>query len=110
MRVQRNDQVVVLRGKDRGKQGRVLEVNVKSGRVIVESINIVKRHVKPSPNLRQAGIVEQPSPMSVSNVKVICDKCNRATRVGHNVLQIDEGGRPKRERVRICKRCHEQIG
>ncbi len=110
MRVHRNDQVVVVRGKDRGKQGRVLIVHPKIQRVTVETVNIMKRHVKPSPTLRQAGIIEQPSPLAVSNLKVICNKCGKATRVAYKVIQVTEGGQTRREKVRTCKKCHEQIG
>ncbi len=110
MNVHRNDQVVVITGKDRGKRGRVLEADPKQARVLVEGVNVMKRHVRPTATMRQAGIVEKPGFMAVSKVMVICDKCGKATRVAHQVLQLQEGGATQRDRVRICKRCKQQIG
>lgn len=105
MDIRRNDTVIVLRGKDRGKRGRVLKVNLKTERAIVEAVNLVKKHVKPNPNVRQAGIVERPGFLAVSNLKLVCPKCSKASRVGHKVLPNETGHR----NVRICKACNEQI-
>ena len=109
MNIRKNDTVVVLRGKDRGKRGRVLQVDLTKRRVIVEAINLIKRHVKPNPNIRQAGIVERPGSLAVSNLKLICTKCGKPSRVGHRILPAAEVGEARARKVRICKSCNEQI-
>ncbi|MBI3743431.1 MAG: 50S ribosomal protein L24, partial [Chloroflexi bacterium] len=96
-------------GKDRGKRGKVLDANPKTGRVTVENISVIKRHTKANPNLRQAGIVERPAPINASNVMVICDKCSKPTRVGYQVVHVQEMGATRRDRTRVCKQCHQQI-
>ncbi len=110
MNIHKNDQVLVTGGKDRGKKGKVLGALPKRGLVVVEGVNVVKRHVRPTATMRQAGIVERPAPFPASRVLLICDKCGKPTRVGHQVLQIQEGGKTKRETARICKQCKQQIG
>lgn len=110
MRIRRNDMVLVTAGKDRGKKGKVLSADPKHGVVVVEAVNLVKRHLKASPNLRQAGIIEKPAPLPVSKVKVICDKCGKPTRTSLKVVHVqDAAGAEKREKVRVCKQCHQQI-
>ncbi len=101
-KIKRNDTVLVLRGKDRGKTAKVRFVYPRNGTAIVEGINKVKRHLKASANLRQAGIVERESPVRLSNVMLICSKCSKPTRVGSKLL---EDGK----KVRICRNCQEQI-
>lgn len=110
MRVRRNDQVLVTHGKDRGKTGRVMSVDLKHQRVIVEGLNLVKRHMKASPNLRQAGIVERAAPLSAAKVKIVCDKCGKATRTSFRVVHVHAPEGDKREKVRVCKQCGQQIG
>ena len=110
MKIRRNDTVLVTRGKDRGKRGRVLQTDPTKGKVLVEGVNVIKKHVRPNPNIRQAGIVEQPSLLSVANVKLVCEKCGKPSRTGHGILTIEEGGVTRSEKVRICKSCQEQIG
>ncbi len=102
MNVLREDNVLVIAGKERGKTGRVRQVLPKEDRVIVEGINVVKRHMKPrSATARQAGIIEKEAPLHASNVQVICPKCNKPTRIGHGIVD----GR----KVRVCKHCGEQF-
>ena len=109
MKIRRNDNVLVLTGKDRGKTGKVLGVDPGKGRITVEGVNFLKKHVRPNPAVRQAGIVERPGPLSISNVKIICPKCGKATRVGHELLQVQEGDSTRQQKVRVCKQCHQQI-
>ncbi|RDI74652.1 ribosomal protein L24 [Gaiella occulta] len=115
MKIKKGDMVQVLAGKDRGKQGRVLEARPTDGSVIVENLNLVKRHTKPKP-IRDAsrmggtqiipgGIVEKASPLDVSNVMLVCPTCKQATRVGVKVKEI----KGETVRVRFCKRCNEEI-
>jgi large subunit ribosomal protein L24 len=98
--VRRGDTVVVIAGKDRGKPRTVERVDREKGRVVVEGVNLVKRHQKPTANLTQSGIIEKPGSIAVSSVMVVCGRCKEPTRIGHTVLA---DGR----RVRKCIRCGE---
>lgn len=100
--VRKNDLVMVVAGKDRGKRGKVLRVIPKTGAVLVERINIVKRHTRPGAASQQGGILEKEAPLPVSNVMVICSRCDRAVRTGHSFLA---DGR----KVRVCKQCGEAV-
>jgi large subunit ribosomal protein L24 len=100
--IKKNDTVKVIAGKDKGKSGKVLRLIPKKDRVIVEKINMVKRHMKPSQQTRQGGILEKESPIHVSNLMLICSKCTDPTRVGYKVLDDDR-------KVRYCKKCEEVI-
>lgn len=104
-RVRSGDTVLLIAGKDRGKRGRVTAVFPRKERLTVEGLNIVKRHIKPSPRARQAGIVEQEAPLHLSNVMLVCTRCDRPTRVGHTFLQQGE----RQRKVRTCRRCGEII-
>jgi len=117
MRVKKGDLVQILSGKDRGKQGRVIEARPNERRVVVENLNIVKRHTKPRPmkdasrmggtQIAPGGIVEKASPVDVSNVMVVCPVCKNATRVGVVVKDV----KGEQVRVRVCKRegCGQEI-
>ena len=109
MKIHRNDNVLVLTGKDRGKTGKVLAVDPRKGRLTIEGINFLKKHVKPNQAVRQAGIVERPGALSTSNVMLLCTKCGKPTRVGHQVLDVQEGDVTRRQKVRVCKICQQQI-
>jgi large subunit ribosomal protein L24 len=101
--VRKNDSVVVLSGRDRGKRGRVLSVIPEKSRVLVEGVNIVKRHTKPNPQRNiKGGIVEREGPIDASNVQVVCPECNHPTRVGNRLLG---DGR----KVRVCRKCEGVI-
>lgn len=100
--VRRGDTVVVISGKDRGKKGKVQRVLPVKRRVVVEGVNIVKRHQKPTRQVMQGGIIEKEAPIHISNVMLVCPRCSRPTRVGRKVL---EDGR----RLRVCKRCGEVV-
>ncbi len=102
LRIRKGDEVVVIAGRDRGKRGKVQEVDGPSGKVIVAGVNIGKRHTKPNPTKNQkGGIVDQPMGLAMGKVMVICPHCSEATRVGH---RMDED-----TKERICKRCGEPI-
>ena len=102
MRVRREDTVQVIAGKDKGKRGKVQRVFPKENRVVVEGANIIKRHVRPRPNVRQAGIVQREAPFHASRVMLVCKHCNHPVRVGHKFL---EDGK----KVRVCRSCKEVI-
>jgi len=104
MNVRKGDTVLVLAGKDRGKRGTVERVErTKRGMgVVVPGLNMAKRHQRPRTRTQQAGILDIPVPIHVSNVQVVCPRCGKPTRIGHQVLE-------NRSRVRVCKHCGEQI-
>ena len=97
MSIKKDDLVVVLSGKDKGKQGKVLEVMPKSGKVVVEKVNVVSRHTKPRKQGEQGGIVKAEGALYASKVMPVCPKCGKATRVGHT----EKDGK----KVRVCKKC-----
>jgi large subunit ribosomal protein L24 len=99
--VKTGDQVVVINGKDRGARGKVLQVSPKEGKVIVEGINMITKHVKPTRVGQQGGIVKAESPIYACKVQLICPKCGKPTRVGHT---IEEKG-DKKTKLRVCKKC-----
>lgn len=102
MRIRKGDEVEVIAGKDRGKRGTVQEVSPSAGTVVVAGVNIAKRHTKPNPQRNvKGGIVEQPAPLDVSKVMLVCPHCGKATRVGHKIEDA--------EKSRVCKRCGEEI-
>jgi|SRR5215207_809106 large subunit ribosomal protein L24 len=111
-RIKREDLVQVLTGRDRGKRGKVRRILVKDGRAIVADLNIVKKHQKAQPGVRQAGIIDLEAPIHLSNLAPVCSKCDRPTRVG--TRELDEpkrypSGRERRMRARYCKNCGEQF-
>ncbi|MDR1947029.1 MAG: 50S ribosomal protein L24 [Desulfovibrio sp.] len=107
-RIHKDDVVLVVAGKDKGKVGRVLKVLHKKDRVLVEKVNMVVRHVKPNPQTQQAGgRIEKEMALHVSNVMVQCPVCNKATRVGYRYLEETKDGRSGLKRVRFCKKCNE---
>jgi large subunit ribosomal protein L24 len=100
--VRRGDVVGVITGRERGKRGKVLRVLTDKGRVVVEHVNMIKRHQRPTQKLRQGGIIEREGPLALSNVLLVCSRCDRPVRTGITVLA---DGR----KVRTCKRCGEPI-
>ena len=102
MKIRKNDEVLVIRGDDRGKRGKVHRSFPRDERILVEGVNFVKRHMRPRPNVKQAGIVEREAPIHVSSVMLLCSKCHRPTRVGFRILE--DGSK-----VRSCRRCGEVI-
>ena len=101
MSVKKDDVVVVLSGKDKGKQGKILEVFPKQGKVVVEKVNMVSRHTRPRQQGEQGGILQKEAPLYACKVQRVCPKCNKPTRPAHKVL---EG-----KKVRICKKCGAEI-
>ena len=117
MRIKKGDLVQILSGKDRGKQGKVLEARPKERRVIVENLNTVKRHTKPRPmrdssrmggsGIEPGGVITKPAPIDVSNVMIVCPACDRPTRVGVTFKEI----KGERVKIRVCRRadCGQEI-
>ena len=102
MKIRKNDTVLVIAGKDKGKKGKVRFARPKDERLLVEGVNFVKRHSKARGAVKQAGIIEREEPIQVANIMLLCTKCNQPTRVGFRVL---EDGK----KVRICRSCQEVI-
>jgi large subunit ribosomal protein L24 len=102
MKIRKNDTILVIVGKDQGKTGKVRFSHPKKEQVIVEGINFIKKHTKARGRVRQAGIIQLEAPIYISNVMLLCSKCNHPTRVGFRFL---EDGR----KVRVCRRCSEVI-
>jgi large subunit ribosomal protein L24 len=102
MKIRKNDTVLVIAGKDLGKKGKVRKALPKNDKVIVEGVNMIKRHSRAKGQARQAGIIELEAPLDVSNVILICNKCNKPARVGFRFLT---DGR----KARICRSCDEVI-
>jgi large subunit ribosomal protein L24 len=102
MKIRKDDTVVITTGKDSGKKGKVRHAWPDKGRVIVDGANMIKRHSRARRAARQAGIIELEAPIHVSNVMLVCSKCNKPTRVGFQFLADGK-------RVRVCKSCQEVI-
>jgi large subunit ribosomal protein L24 len=100
--IKKEDKVKVIAGKDRGKIGKVLTVNRKKGRLLIEKINIVKRHSKPTAQNKQGGIIEKEMPIQWSNVMVICNKCVTPARV--KMQRLEDG-----KKIRVCVKCGEAL-
>lgn len=100
--VKTGDEVVVINGKNRGKRGKVMQVSPKEGKVIVEGVNVVTKHVKPRQMGEPGGLIKAESALYADKVQLVCPKCDKPTRVGHDV---DKNGK----KVRVCKKCNAQF-
>src|SRR6266853_2880445 len=106
IQLKKNDQVKVIAGRDRGKTGRVLDVDTGTGRLLVEHVNMIKRHTKKNPAKQIAGrIAEKEAPIAVSNVMILCGKCG-AVRIRHHVVAMAGG---KSRRTRVCHKCGQVL-
>lgn len=101
-RIRKDDKVIVVTGKDKGKIGTVLKVDAEKGRVLIEKVNIVKKHAKASAKTAQGGIIEKENPVAISNVMIVCSRCTESTRVGMRSLEDDT-------KMRVCKKCNEPM-
>ena len=98
--IKRDDMVMVIAGKEKGKTGKVLKILPKKDRAVVEKVNFIKRHMRPGAHSRQGGIIEKENPIHLSNLMVVCGNCTDPARVGRKVLEDGTG-------VRYCKKCDE---
>lgn len=101
MKIHKDDQVLIISGKDKGRKGKVIEALPKETRIIIENINLRKKHVRPKKSGEKGQIVELPGPLNVSDVKIICPKCNKAARIGYKI--------ENKKKYRICKKCNQEI-
>ena len=97
MNIRKDDKVIVLSGKDKGKEGKVLSADPKGGKVVVEGVNVASKHMKPKKRGDQGGIIKMETPIYACKVMVVCPKCGKPTRVAH---KLDAG-----KNVRVCKKC-----
>ena len=102
MKIKKNDTVLVIAGKDKGKKGKVRFSHPKGEEVVIEGVNFIKKHAKAKGQARQTGIIELEAPIHISNIMLLCNKCNRPTRIGFQFL---ENGK----KVRICRSCREVV-
>lgn len=100
--IKKNDVVVVTKGKEKGKSGKVLRLDAEKGRAIVEKVNFIKRHSRPSQQMRQGGIIEKEAPLPLPNLMILCTKCNKPVRIRKKLLE--DGGK-----VRICHQCGDVL-
>jgi len=102
LKLRKDDRVFIISGKDKGKNGKVLSINTADGRILVEGINFIKKNMRRTQENQQGGIIQKESPLSISNVMLLCKHCNRPARVGFKKLQDNS-------KVRFCKKCNEVI-
>ncbi len=101
MKIKKGDTVLIISGKDKGKKGKVLEAMPRQNRIMVEGVNIVKKHRRPKSEGEKGQIVELVKSIDVSNVKLICPKCAKSTRVGYKIIS--------KKKYKICKKCQQEI-
>lgn len=101
MKLRKGDTVIVRLGKDKGKKGKVQSIFPKEGKLIVEGINVVKRHMKKKDDKHPAGIIDVTKPIIFSKLSFLCPKCNKAARIGYLIV--------RKEKIRICKKCEQKI-
>ncbi len=101
MKIKKGDTVLIISGKDKGKKAKVLESFPKDNKIMVEGVNIVKKHRKPKKENEKGQVVEIPKPIDASNVKLVCPKCNKTTRVGYRLTE--------KGKYRICKKCEQEL-
>ena len=100
--IKKNDTVLVITGDEKGKKGRVRTVEPGNNRLLIESVNMIKKHMKPSKKYAQGGIIEKEAPVHMSNVMLVCPKCSKPTRIGNSIL---ENGK----KIRSCRKCGEVV-
>ena len=102
MKIKKSDTVLVIAGKDKGKKGKVRKVLPDNDALLIDGVNLIKKHARPTKQARQAGIIERESPVDISNVMYLCDKCHKPARLG--CRQLEDG-----KKVRYCKACQEVV-
>ncbi len=106
MKIRKEDTVLVIAGKNKGKKGKILMVFADEAKVLVEGVNLVKRHVKPKKSGEKGQVVTRPASLPVSNIKLVCPKCGKAARIGLKAKVKDE---KQKSKTRICKKCKQEI-
>lgn len=101
MKIKKDDTVLIISGKDRGRKGKVIKSFPKQSKISVEGINLVKKHRRPRNEREKGQVIELPKPIDISNVKLICPKCGKAARVGYRII--------KKKKYRVCNKCKQEI-
>lgn len=101
MKIIKGDTVLIISGKDKGKKGKVLGALPRENKILVEGVNLKKRHQKPKKSGEKGQVVTKPAPFDASNVKIICPKCGKAARIGYRILE--------KKKYRVCKKCGQEI-
>jgi len=116
MKIKKGDTVLIISGKYRGKKGKVLKTFPKENEILVEGVNLVKKHQRPRREGEKGQIIELPKPIDISNAKLICPKCGKPTRVGHKIIsniknpyKAEPSGFRQKSKIRICKKCGQEI-
>lgn len=106
MKIKKGDKILIISGKYRGKTGKVLDINTKEAKIRAEGVNLIKKHSKPKREGEKGQVVELPAYFDISNAKLVCPKCGKATRVGYEISKVKG---EKRSKSRICKKCGQLI-
>jgi len=101
MKIKKGDKVLIISGKDRGRIGKIIQVFPQKNKIVVEGMNLRKKHIRPKRGGEKGQIVQIPTPFDISNAKLICPKCGKPTRVGYKIIE--------RRKLRSCKRCNQEI-
>ncbi len=102
MKIKKDDKVLVIAGKDKGKKGKVAKALPSLGRIVVEGVNVRKKHIRPRKEGEKGQIAQISMPINASNIMVICSKCNKTTRVGYSLME-------NKKKVRVCKKCGGEL-
>ena len=109
MNIKKGDKVKILAGKDKGKTGKVLQVFDAANRASVEGLNLLIKHLRPRKQGEKGQRIEFPAPLNLSNIMLVCPKCDRPTRVGHKNLEVMKNDVKQNKKVRVCKKCQQVI-
>jgi large subunit ribosomal protein L24 len=109
MNIKKNDRVKILAGKDKGKAGKVLQVFIDEKKASVEGLNLLIKHMRPRREGEKGQRIEFPAALDLSNVMLVCPKCDKATRVNHKTIEVGAGEKKVSKKVRVCKKCKQVI-
>lgn len=109
MKIKKGDKVKIISGKDNGKTGKVLQIFPSKNKVSIEGRNLLIKHMRPRREGEKGQRIEFPAPMDLSNVILVCPKCSKPSRVGYNYIEIKENDKTKKKKIRICKKCKQNL-
>jgi large subunit ribosomal protein L24 len=105
MKIKKNDKVQIISGKDKGKQGKVLQVFTQEGKVSIEGLNLKIKHMRPRKQGEKGQKIQFPAPLRISNIMFVCPRCNRPTRIGYKILMTEK----EKNKIRVCKKCKTSV-
>ncbi|MDO9399254.1 MAG: 50S ribosomal protein L24 [bacterium] len=109
MTIKKGDKVKILAGKDKGKIGKVLQIFSERNRASIEGLNLLIKHMRPSKQGEKGQRIEFPAPINLSNIILVCPKCDKLTRVAHKYIEVTENDKKEKKKVRVCKKCQQVI-